>query len=215
MKKYIPALLALALLLAHPALAEETGLPRGMEGGTEQDQTLFGAPLTGEQGPLVAPAEAAKPAPVADPAELAPAITACTQMWCQEGLTLNLNGSDWPAGKYDFVVMLDGKVTRCKAELPFKTCDTNVTCSSSDVTIGESGCALPPESHSFNSITSKLSPTEIGIAIRRGDGKFFAWEKAIQKICTYPNGLKCDQRECCSVYAEADVNWEDQPPRKQ
>lgn len=196
----IPAFLTLVLLAAPLAqAAEETGA------GAAGVFSAEGETLTGE----AAPAEEQQGGQTDVPGE------GCTQMWCQEGLTINLNGSDWPAATYDFVVMLDGKATRCSATLPFKNCETSVTCNNSNVTIGESGCALEAHAHSFNSITSKLSPEQVGFAIRRSDGKFFAWERESQKICTYPNGAKCDTRECCSVYAEVDVVWEDQVPKQQ
>lgn len=142
------------------------------------------------------------------PAKAAEETKACTQMWCQEGLTLNLNGDEWPAGDYYFAVNLDGKLTNCKGTLPFKNCQSSVVCNTKDITIGESGCALPPANHSFNAILSPQAPTDVVIAIRRADGKYFFWENAAQKICTYPNGAKCDARECCSVYSEVKVVWE-------
>lgn len=145
------------------------------------------------------------------PAQAAEQVQACTQMWCQEGLTVDLNSDEWPAGDYYFAVKLDGKLTNCKGTLPFKNCESNVVCNTKDITIGESGCALPPANHSFNTIHSQQAPADLAVAIRRADGKYFVWENAPQKICTFPNGAKCDERECCSVYSRIDIVWEDKP----
>lgn len=158
----------------------------------------------------VMPAQAAEEAGIDTAGK--PAM-ACTQMWCQEGLTLDLNSDEWPAGDYYFAINLDGKLTNCKAKLPFKNCESNVTCNTKDVTIGESGCALPPEQHSFNAILSQQAPSDVAVAIRRADGKYFVWDNSPQKICTFPNGARCDERECCSVYSEINIVWETNQPQ--
>lgn len=137
----------------------------------------------------------------------AAAQQACTEMWCQEGLTLNLNGSDWPAGRYTFTVSLDGATTHCTGSLPFKSCEGNVTCDTQDVTIGESGCALPV-GHSFHAIMSQKTPQHLNVAITRADGKTFSFDSAVEKKCFYPNGEGCDPRPCCSAVLQADVAWE-------
>lgn len=131
---------------------------------------------------------------------------ACTEMWCQEGLMLQLQGGDWPAGDYEFTIGLDGAVTHCKGSLPFKTCDGSVTCDTKDVTIGESGCALP-DGHTFHAILSQKTPANLSVTIMRGDGKAFSYQSPVQKQCGYPNGKECDPRECCSAVMETPVEW--------
>ncbi len=136
----------------------------------------------------------------------AKAEQACTEMWCQEGLMLQLKSTDWPAGEYLFAINMDGAVTNCTGSLPFKTCDGSVTCDSTDVTIGESGCALP-EGHAFHAIMSPKTPEHLTVSIKRGDGKSFAFDSAVNQQCGFPNGTACDKRQCCSAVMDAQVEW--------
>lgn len=136
----------------------------------------------------------------------AQAEKACTQMWCQEGLMLSLKGDDWPAGKYDFTVDMDGKVTTCTGALPFKTCDGSVKCDNDAVTIGESGCALP-SGHTFHGIMSQQTPQHLAVTITREDGKVFSWSGDVSRQCGFPNGEQCDKKQCCSAVMDAQVEW--------
>ncbi len=140
---------------------------------------------------------------IATPAQ---AEKACTEMWCQEGLMLQLKGIDWPAGDYQFTVDMDGARTVCKGSLPFKTCDGSVTCDTTDITIGESGCALP-EGHTFHAILSPKTPKHLTVSITRGDGKSFAYDSVVNQQCGFPNGAECDKRQCCSAVIDAQVDW--------
>lgn len=134
-------------------------------------------------------------------------ILSCTQMWCQEGLMLNLKGDQWPAGEYMFKIKLDDKDVTCKGSLPFKTCDGSVTCDDASVTIGESGCAMENETHSFHAVMVQTPPKHMTLDIARGDGKSFSFDSAVESQCGYPNGEQCDLRPCCSAMLETEVVW--------
>lgn len=133
---------------------------------------------------------------------------ACTQMWCQEGFTLILNGSDWPPGAYTFTVTGDGKKTACISRLPFTGCEGNTKCDAEGVIIGESGCAMGPETHSFYAVMMPATPQAFSLAIEHESGKTFTYnQEAVPMQCSYPNGERCDPRPCCSANLSADVTW--------
>lgn len=135
-------------------------------------------------------------------------MRACTQMWCDEGMTLELRGSDWPAGRYDFRILLDGVETGCTGKLPLSSCETpNATCDNARVTIGESGCAMPG-GHSFHAVMTPDVPARIGLTITHESGKTFRYESAVEESCGYPNGKECDPNPCCSAHVAADIAWE-------
>lgn len=131
----------------------------------------------------------------------------CTEMWCNEGFTLNLDGGAWPAGAYQFAITADGTRTTCEGRLPFASCDNNTRCDSDAVLIGESGCALPASSHSFYMIQMPKSPAHITVDITHDSGKRFHYESAVQSQCGYPNGKECDPHPCCSATLSTPVVW--------
>jgi len=133
---------------------------------------------------------------------------ACTQMWCQEGYMLQLQGQDWPHGHYSFKVIADNNVYNCEGSLPFNGCGTpSVTCNDKAVQVGESGCAMSPDTHRFHGIMLPEIPANISVSIAGPEGKVFAYENAVQKQCGFPNGESCDPRQCCSAMEAATVNW--------
>lgn len=133
---------------------------------------------------------------------------ACTQMWCQEGMTLTLNGTDWPTGAYKFAITADGKETVCVSHLPFTGCEGNTTCQGEGVTIGESGCAMGPETHSFHAIMMAIPPQNFSMTIEHESGKTFTYgPETVAAQCSHPNGAQCDPRPCCSASLSADVIW--------
>lgn len=134
-------------------------------------------------------------------------LLACTQMWCQEGMTVMFKDGVWPAGDYTFTVKLDDKTVTCKGSLPFKTCDGSVTCDAEGVTIGESGCAMGPETHSFHAVMTPVPPQHVTLDIARSDGKTFSFDSAVEAECGYPNGEQCDVHQCCSAVIETNVVW--------
>lgn len=134
---------------------------------------------------------------------------ACTEMWCVEGLTVDLKTDDWPEGKYRFTVTADGKTMRCDSHLPFTSCEAqNTKCDSDEVLIGESGCALPKSDHTFYNLTVRTIPENFSLTIEHESGKRFIYSAPVTKQCGYPNGKGCDPRECCSARLTADVQWQ-------
>ena len=134
---------------------------------------------------------------------------ACTQMWCQEGATLNLEGASWPPGVYHFTVRAGGIEAECEGRLPFASCEgPNVICNNALVTIGESGCALPEDAHSFHAVMAQGTPGHLDVAIKHESGRSFYYEAALEPQCFYPNGEGCDPRPCCSAVMTAKVVWE-------
>ncbi len=140
----------------------------------------------------------------------ASAQQACTQMWCQEGLNMTLNTADWPSGAYTFTITADGQETICTSRLPFVGCDGNTVCNGPvRVTIGESGCAMGPETHGFYALMMDKPPRNFGLTIARDNGeKFIYGPVAVNPQCSYPNGKECDPSPCCSANLSADVAWE-------
>ena len=132
---------------------------------------------------------------------------ACTEMWCQEGLTLHFDGGAWPAGDYTFTVTMDGATTVCKGSLPFKSCDGSVTCDNDALKIGESGCAMPADTHSFYGVLSQKTPKQLSVNITRNDGKSFSYGSEVKGTCFYPNGPTCDARQCCSAVVTTPLVW--------
>lgn len=134
-------------------------------------------------------------------------IISCTQMWCQEGTTLMLKGDVWKASEYTFTVKADDKTVTCKGSLPFKTCDGSVTCDGDGVTIGESGCAMPADTHTFHAVMLPKSPKHLNVTVTRADGKAFTYDSDVNAQCSFPNGAECDTSPCCSAVLETSVIW--------
>jgi hypothetical protein len=132
---------------------------------------------------------------------------ACTAMWCQEGLTVNFTGKDWPEGKYQFEIQAGGTTTRCQGHLPFNGCEDHTTCDREGITIMESGCMLPDVEQSFAGIMMKTIPTAITLRVRHESGKKFEFSSPVARQCGYPNGKQCDKKECCSGVLNAPVIW--------
>lgn len=134
----------------------------------------------------------------------------CTEMWCTESLMADLKADIWPQGDYTFTVTTDEKTVICKAHLPFNGCEDNaVQCDGAGVSIGASGCAMPPETHSFSNITVTPPPAHILMAIEAPQGRRFTYDSPVDIHCGYPNGAQCDKHECCSASLEIPVKWQE------
>lgn len=132
---------------------------------------------------------------------------ACTQMWCMEGYMLNLEAASWPEGYYNFKIIADENVYSCEGNLPLRSCGMpSVVCSDKAVQIGESGCAMPAETHSFNSVMLTKIPDNIVVSVSGPTGSF-THEGKVDKKCGYPNGEGCDPRACCSAHETVQINW--------
>ena len=118
---------------------------------------------------------------------------ACTAIGCHDGLVVSVTPtSSWPHGEYRFTIEADGKTTTCTGRLPLPDCDTRaLTCDDDDVSIGESGCALPATDHAFSDIVLPSGPASVTVTIEL-DGQALAtqaWTPAYQTV--QPNGPGC------------------------
>lgn len=133
---------------------------------------------------------------------------ACTQMWCVEGYTLQLNAGHWVPGHYAFKIIADDKVYNCEGSLPFNGCGVPaMTCSAEGIMIGESGCAMSPDTHAFDSLRLDEIPDNIVVTVSGPEGSFI-FEDKVQKQCSFPNGEQCDPRACCSAMNSINVRWD-------
>jgi hypothetical protein len=132
---------------------------------------------------------------------------ACTQMWCQEGYMLNLEAQSWPQGYYNFKIIADENVYSCEGNLPLRAGGMpSIVCNDKGVQIGESGCALPADAHSFYAVTLSRIPENIVVSVSGPTGSF-THEGKVAKKCGYPNGEGCDPRPCCSASETVRINW--------
>lgn len=133
----------------------------------------------------------------------------CTEMWCNEGLVVDLQANAWPAGEYTFKVQSDDAVAvTCKAALPLNPCEEqSVTCDGEGVLIGQSGCALSADQHYFNEVRIVPPPKFYSLDITAPNGKTFHTDGAVEAECSYPNGEQCDIRQCCAAQTNAVINW--------
>lgn len=124
----------------------------------------------------------------------AQAQTACTEMGCESGVTIQVPQVRFHAkGKYVYLLSLDGKKqVKCTASLPMKSCDKPaVTCSDKSVMIMEEGCALPPEDQRLGDIHITAQPKKLKLQVLQ-DSKIVAsqeWKPVYSKV--HPNGVEC------------------------
>lgn len=100
----------------------------------------------------VAKPNAGPPAPLARPPV---ASKQCTDMACLDGIHIGLEPMGaWPAGNYVFDIDADGQHRTCHGTLPLPVCGTRaLSCTGDlDLSIVESGCAMPPATHAFGDI---------------------------------------------------------------
>lgn len=103
----------------------------------------------------------------------AAARTACPAIACVDGLTLDVPPERaWPAGDYVFKLTMDGKAMTCRGSLPFKGCDApGLVCDGEEgAIITQSGCALPPETHGFGTISIASGPAQVSVKIEHNGG---------------------------------------------
>ncbi|MBL9105450.1 MAG: hypothetical protein JNL82_31230 [Myxococcales bacterium] len=122
---------------------------------------------------------------------------ACTEIGCINGLRVTMDkATAWAAGGYTFEIGVEGTKITCKGALPLKACDAgpSLQCDPADrVTIGESGCALPPESHGFSDIQfgGGEPPREVELKIMK-DGEALHTARLSPTYKTVqPNGAGC------------------------
>ena len=121
---------------------------------------------------------------------------ACTQIGCQDGLVIELaTPGSWPAGAYRFELAADGVTTTCVATLPLASCDqAQVSCQPfvAGIAIVESGCALPPGSHSFPLIELDGTPATVTVEVFHDQQPIGATTFTPTYQTSQPNGPGCE-----------------------
>lgn len=131
-----------------------------------------------------------------------PPTRACTKMWCREGVTITLPVTSTP-GQYRFVVTADGVRYTCTGTLPLNRCgQPSSSCDKPGILVGESGCALAPPVHNFNSLFLEKVPRMIEVDISTPGRQPLRMAGQVLPQCFYPNGPQCDARPCC----QAEIN---------
>jgi hypothetical protein len=118
----------------------------------------------------------------------------CTQIGCEDGLTIRVTPTDaWPHGAYRFVVEHDGATTTCEGVLPLPPCEQRaISCDAAEPTIVESGCALEPSAHAFGDIVFGTSPPSVAVQVLLDDRSVGSgtWTPTYQTV--QPNGPGCE-----------------------
>jgi hypothetical protein len=110
------------------------------------------------------------------------------------GLTLALEPTaSWPAGRYEFEFTMDGRSATCTGVLPLPACDAGraLSCVGAPVSIGESGCAMPPSTHAFSDIMLSDSPAQVSIVIRHDERELLRETLSPVYQRSQPNGPGC------------------------
>ncbi len=78
----------------------------------------------------------------------------CTEMSCDDGLSIELERKQWAHGTYRFDIEINGIPESCVAILPFSGCKEDYlnNCTSDKLRLFESGCMLPAEEHMLGPI---------------------------------------------------------------
>lgn len=130
------------------------------------------------------------------PAQPGPGERVCTAMGCVDGLRLEfVVTGKWFPGRYKFAFDLDGEKVTCTGELPLKPCDQgpSLTCDpAGKVQIGESGCALPPETHGFADVQIAGAPRAVTLNIDNDDKRLIDAELTPKYATSRPNGEGCE-----------------------
>jgi len=120
---------------------------------------------------------------------------ACTMIGCMDGLALELTPSSaWPAGDYSFAFVIDGAPVTCGGALPLPACGDGpaLACDvAGAVQIGESGCALAPDSHGFSDILFMSAPKTVELTISRAGAPLLARTLTPTYRESQPNGEGC------------------------
>ncbi len=119
----------------------------------------------------------------------------CPMMGCIDGLTIELAppGGQWAPGAYVFQVKSTEGTTSCEGSLPLPACDQGraLRCTGPTVSIGEVGCALPPDQHGFAGIDLPGGPLLVEISIQKDGQPLASAELDPDYRTESPNGLRC------------------------
>ncbi len=129
-------------------------------------------------------------------AEAQPQTTdiACTQIGCVDGLNIAVGPAHhWAAGAYDFTFVMPGRTVNCTGTLPLKPCGTSsIACDGPGVMIGESGCALPANTHGFADIRIDGAPKTVSVTLKHNGTTIARQDIAPTYVTSRPNGPQCE-----------------------
>lgn len=119
---------------------------------------------------------------------------ACTEIGCNDGIDFTADPSfDWDNGQYEVHVAIDYKTVSCFGQLPLNACESGPTfkCDDPEVTIMESGCALPRDQHGIAGIHVAAEPRKIIVRIARNYKTIVTRTIIPQYQTSRPNGRGC------------------------
>jgi hypothetical protein len=116
---------------------------------------------------------------------------ACTEIGCRTGLGLPFSRPLRDAGAYVVTLTLDGVEVVCQATLPFSGCAGGNPCSSANVLLEQSGCALPASEHSLVGMHIDSTPAMIRVTIARDGVEILQDQITPTYVRTQPNGEGC------------------------
>lgn len=121
---------------------------------------------------------------------------ACTEMGCQNGVSIDFKYTD--PGAYVFEVTVDGAKVTCKATLPIAQPPPPSSCDGANVFLGLVGSALPASQQSLEGLTLATTTAKT-IALRATrDGKVIGEKSFAVPYVTSPgpNGPGCEPNQC-------------------
>ncbi|PZQ47713.1 MAG: hypothetical protein DI551_02825 [Micavibrio aeruginosavorus] len=119
---------------------------------------------------------------------------ACTEMGCENGISFTVDpAQEWKNGQYEISLALDYKKVICRGELPLNACEDGPTfyCDDKDVTIIESGCALPKDQHAIGGIKINEEPNKVIVRVARNYRTMVTRTIVPQYQTLIPNGAGC------------------------
>ena len=126
----------------------------------------------------------------------APGGKMCTEIGCENGARLTLaKATPWLPGAYIFNFELDGKAIECKGALPLQSCEAgpSLSCTpDAQLTIGESGCALPPAQQGFSDVMIPGAPQRVKVKVSRDGQEIGAADLTPNYMTSQPNGEGCE-----------------------
>ncbi len=128
----------------------------------------------------------------------------CTLIGCVNGLSVDFSTPLRERGAYRITIELDGRQVTCEATLPFASCGADGGCSSSEVMLMRSGCALPAEAHELSGVRVMSTPAAARIVVERDGNAVAEKELAPTYAQSMPNGEGCGP-VCEQASASLDV----------
>ena len=115
----------------------------------------------------------------------------CTLIGCQDGLAVAFSRPLRETGSYTVTLNLDGQPVTCQSALPFASCSAGGGCSSPNVLLEQSGCALPANAHEIIGLRVMSSAKAVSIRIERDGGEVASNDFTPSYIRSQPNGEGC------------------------